>query len=118
MWKRGLIFVLLMALLPGCVLMKNFGKKKPTAPPPTTTGATQNFLGTISMVNEDGRFVLVDFGGFAAPSPGAELQVRRSGEEVATLNAGAEMRRPFAAADIVQGTPQAGDDVWSKKPSP
>ncbi len=117
MWKRGLIFVLLMAVLPGCALVKNFGKRKPPAMP-TTTAAPQNFLGTISMVNEDGRFVLVDFGGFAAPTPGAELQVRRSGAEVATLKAGAEMRRPFAAADIVQGTPQAGDDVWSKKPSP
>ncbi|MEO7933158.1 MAG: hypothetical protein ABIT76_08370 [Chthoniobacterales bacterium] len=114
MWKRGFILVLLLAVLPGCAVLGKFGKKKP----PAETVATQNFLGTISMVNDAGRFVLVDFGGFAAPTPGAEMQVRRGGEDVATLKAGAEMRRPFAAADIVQGAPQPGDDVWSKKPTP
>ena len=69
------------------------------------------------MVNEEGRFVLVDFGGFAAPIAGSDLHVKRAGEEVATLRAGTEIRRPFAAADILEGAPQQGDDVWSKKPT-
>ena len=80
--------------------------------------ASERFLGTISMVNEDGHFVLIDFGGFTAPTPGVELQVRRAGNDVATVKAGAEMRRPFAAADIVSGTPQSGDDVWLTNPKP
>jgi hypothetical protein len=117
MWKRGLILMLLLAVSSGCAVLRKFGKKKPPATSEAAV-ATQNFLGTISMVNDAGRFVLVDFGGFAAPTPGAEMQVLRYGMDVATLKAGAEMRRPFAAADIVQGTPQPGDDVWSKKPSP
>lgn len=116
-WKRRLILFWLVASLPGCSLWQDFTKKKSPAPVATAV-ETQSFLGTISMVNDDGHFVLVDFGGFAAPEPGAELQVRRAGEDVATLKAGTEMRRPFAAADILQGTPQPGDDVWSKKPTP
>jgi hypothetical protein len=111
MFKRLLLLSSLLVSVPGCALFQG-GKEEP-AP----TAETQNFLGSISMVNEDGRFVLVDFGGFAAPQPGAEVEVRRDGETVATLKVGEEMRRPFAAADIVDGTPQTGDDVWSKKPT-
>ena len=110
MFKRSLLLLVLAMLFAGCALFKK--KEKPAAP------ATENFLGTISTVNEAGHFVLVDFGGFAAPTPGANLEVRRAGATVATIKAGVEIRRPFAAADIIDGTPQTGDDVWSKNPKP
>jgi len=110
---RGFVYLLVIASLSGCAFWKSPGKKEAAK-----KMATESFLGTVSMVNEDGRFVLVDFGGFAAPVPGAELQARRAGETVATLKAGGEIRRPFAAADIMEGTPQVGDDIWSKNPTP
>lgn len=90
----------------GCRLFE-----KKSTPQPVVQ--SQRFLGTLSMVNEAGGFVLVDFGGFAAPEPDAELQVRRDGREVARLRAGRQVRRPFAAADILSGTPGVGDDVWT-----
>ncbi len=115
MSKRCLLSFLWLIALPGCALWHHAEKEKPPEP---ASAAAENFLGTIATVNEAGRFVLVDFGGFVAPEPGAELEVRRAGEKVATLKAGGEMRRPFAAADITDGEPQPGDDVWSKKPKP
>ena len=89
-----------------------------TKPVSSPTSPSESFLGTISMVNDGGQFVLIDFGGFVAPTPGIELTVRRAGEDVGILKTGIETRRPFAAADIVSGTPQPGDDVWSKNPTP
>ncbi len=106
---RVLTFLGAAVLLTSCAL---FNKT------PEPVQSTERFLGTISMVNEDGHFVLIDFGGFSAPTPGAELQIRRSSDDVAVVKAGAEMRRPFAAADIVSGTPQQGDDVWLTNPKP
>ena len=106
---RLFTFLCAITVLPGCALFRD-------APKPVQQSSTERFLGTISMVNEDGHFVLIDFGGFTAPTPGVELQVRRSGDDVAVVKAGAEMRRPFAAADIVSGTPQNGDDVWLTNP--
>jgi len=109
--SRWLLIIFLLFLGTGCGL---FEKNPPPLSPPATS---QRFLGTLSMVNEAGNFVLVDFGGFASPEPGAELLVRRDGREVAKLQAGTQIRRPFAAADILSGNPQAGDDVWSIAPA-
>lgn len=106
---RVLIFLGAAVFLTSCALVKKT---------PEPVQSTERFLGTISMVNEDGHFVLIDFGGFSAPTPGTELQVRHSGDDVATVKAGGEMRRPFAAADIISGTPQPGDDVWLTNPKP
>lgn len=71
-------------------------------------------VGTITLVNEEGRFVLIDSGMNPSPFAGAVLKSRRADAESGELKAGAIRKRPFAIADVVKGTPQVGDQVFQQ----
>lgn len=107
---RRIFFALtLFGLCVGCA-QQPFGKKQTAQ----HVGDSFQYCGAIATVNPKSSFVVIDNGGFALPPAGAELTVRRDGQEVAKLRGGSEARRPFSVADIVQGNPQTGDGVWLK----
>lgn len=69
-------------------------------------------VGTITLVDEAGRFVLIDTGTEGVPALGTALR-SFSGETASGVVAvGNVSRRPFVAADIVQGAPKKGDGVF------
>ena len=69
-------------------------------------------VGRVSMVNADGRFVLVESDQSAALNPGTALKCFRDGVETGVVAVGQERRRPYVTADIVTGDPQRGDQVF------
>jgi hypothetical protein len=68
-------------------------------------------VGTVAMVNEDLRFVLVDVGSLYTPAAGTALKSFSGGAESGILAVGPQKHRPFIVADIVKGEPKVGDLV-------
>ncbi len=68
-------------------------------------------VGTISLVNEGSRFVLIDNGDLPAPESGSVMKSYGDGAETGELMATQVRRRPFIIADIKGGAPQKGDRV-------
>lgn len=109
---RLCIFALLLAAqLSGCALWRPRPKKAIRMPV-----AKPLFVGTITLVNEGGHFVLIDSGMSPGPMPGAVLKSRTAAGESGELKAGEVRRRPFAIADVVKGAPQIGDQVFQQPP--
>ena len=78
------------------------------APGPTLPSV----VGEIAVVNEEKRFVLIDLdSNLYVPAPGAALHSTNAAGATAHLKASAEQKRPFVAADIVDGEPAVGDEV-------
>ena len=69
-------------------------------------------VGTITAVNEDAHFVLIDTGLAAVPAVGTALKSFTGESASGVLAVGNVIRRPFVVADIVQGTPVKGDAVF------
>ena len=69
-------------------------------------------VGTITLVNEDAHFVLIDVGMAAAPTLGTALKSFSGGSASGVVTVGDVSRRPFVVADIVQGAPLKGDVVF------
>ncbi len=64
------------------------------------------------MVDEEKRFVLIDLqSNLYVPAPGTALHTINAAGETAHLKASDEQKRPFIAADIVDGDPAVGDQV-------
>jgi hypothetical protein len=98
----------------GCSILKKIHlpgrhakKEKPAAGPPKP-----QFAGTITLVNEDAHFVLIDVGTSSVPRSGTALKSMSGGVETGVLAVGDVRRRPFAVADIVSGAPKRGDQVF------
>ena len=104
---RLLATVLLALLAVGCAARKPKAVRRAT---PVASGP--QMVGTVALVNEEGRFVLVDVGSLYSPTPGTALKCFYDGEETAVLAVTAERMRPHIAADIVKGTPHRGDKVF------
>jgi hypothetical protein len=69
-------------------------------------------VGEIAVVDEEKRFVLIDLdSNLYVPAPGAALRSTNPAGETAHLRASPEQKRPFIAADIVDGEPAVGDEV-------
>ena len=69
-------------------------------------------VGTITLVNEEGKFALIDGGYLPTPTAGTALKSFTGETESGLLTVGAVRRRPFVIADIVKGAPQKGDRVF------
>jgi hypothetical protein len=86
----------------------------PTPPPKAARAALTTSLGVgeIAIVDKEKHFVLVDLeSNLYVPPPGTELQSRNGAGKIAHLKASPEQKRPFIAADIVDGEPAVGDQV-------
>ena len=79
------------------------------------TGAalvTPSVVGEIAVVDEEKRFVLIDLdSNLSVPAPGTALRSINATGKSAHLKASPEQKRPFIAADIVDGEPAVGDKV-------
>jgi hypothetical protein len=69
-------------------------------------------VGEIALVDEANRFVLIDLASsLYVPEPGVLLRAKNASRETARLKTAPERKRPFVAADIVDGEPKVGDQV-------
>lgn len=70
-------------------------------------------VGTVTLVNEEGKFVLVDNGALPVPPVGGVLKCypAAASEPSAELVATDVRKRPFTIADIREGVPRKGDRV-------
>ncbi len=68
-------------------------------------------VGTVLMVNAEGKFVLIETDALGTPPRGTALKTLRAGAETAVLTVGSERRGSVITADIVTGSPEPGDDV-------
>ncbi len=63
-------------------------------------------------MDEEERFVLIDLGSnLYVPEPGALLRSTNPAGDTAHLKTSPEQKRPFIAADIIDGKPAVGDEV-------
>ncbi|MFZ4778727.1 MAG: hypothetical protein ACOYM3_25445 [Terrimicrobiaceae bacterium] len=89
-------------------------QKPPSALPP-------QWVGVIRMVNTGENFVLVESGAIASAIPGETYLAVGKGAETASLRMTALKNPPFLIADILSGTPSAGDKIYlpkASRPSP
>ncbi len=85
-------------------------RPRPTAS--TTTPARPRIVGEVAIVDEEKHFVLIDLdNNLSVPTPGLALRSINASGETAHLKATVEQKRPFIAADIVDGDPAVGDPV-------
>lgn len=68
-------------------------------------------IGTVMLVNEAGKFVLIETGLLGAPGLGVVLKTVRGGADTGSLSVSNERRGSVITADIVSGSPARGDDV-------
>ena len=69
-------------------------------------------VGEVTVVDEEKRFVLIDLeSNLYVPAPGTALRTTNAQGETSHLKASPEQKRPFVAADIVDGDPAVGDQV-------
>jgi hypothetical protein len=93
----------------GCASARKREKKEkpaPAAPQPV-------LVGTISLVNEESKFVLIDAGLLPTPPPDLALKSYTKDIESGDLLTSRERRRPFIIADIKSGIPKKGDRVYT-----
>jgi hypothetical protein len=112
---RTVALLALVVGLSGCSLFKGTHGNKPgrqKEKPGATAPASPRLVGTVTVVNSDDGFVLVDFGMQPTVAPGTKLTTRTDGTESGELLVGDVHKRPFVIADIVKGSPQKGDQVF------
>ena len=110
---RTLLIAALIAAVPGCATFKKVHllprrKSKVAA----AQAVAPRRIGTITLVNEDDHFVLIDTGMAAAPTVGTALKSFTGETASGVVAVGNVNRRPFVVADIVQGVPKKGDTVF------
>lgn len=89
----------------GCALIRHRKPPKPQAP-------VHQLVGTIVTVNDSLHFVLIDSGGMATVTRGTALKSFSDGQQTAVLAVSPEEKPPFVIADIVDGSPHQGDQVY------
>lgn len=101
---RGLASLLLLAAA-GCSTT-SVKEAKPAIAAPV-------YVGSISVVNTESHFVLIDLSGTAPPlETGTDLTAISAAGVAARLKVTPEKKRPFVTADIVSGTPKRGERVY------
>jgi hypothetical protein len=73
-------------------------------------------LGIVTLVNEAERFVLIDSGAQPTPLEGVRLRSYSGPQVSGELRTSAVRRRPFVVADIIEGTPRTGDEIYEVPP--
>ena len=97
---------------PSCAFFKGKGVPSHRQTKPAALNAGPQRVGTITLVNEAARFVLIDTGMGAVPAIGTALKSFSGDAPSGVVAVGDVTRRPFVVADIVQGAPKKGDGVF------
>ena len=84
-------------------------KKVTLAPPPPKE---LHLVGTVFQVKQTEQFVLIDVGTLYMPAPGKTLKCYFGGMKTAELLTTSERMTSFIAADIINGSPNRGDQVF------
>ena len=101
------------AVLPSCVVFKGgAARKRGSKQAPRATAVGQRFVGTVTLVNSADGFVLIDLGMQPAVASGTRLKTRTEGADSGEVLVGDVHKRPFVIADVVNGSPQKGDQVF------
>lgn len=82
-------------------------KKKPEAPQATLP----TWMGRVVMVDAENRFALVDTGAPIKLPAGQKLLAFREKQRTAVLETTSEIRPPFLAVKLIDGTPALDDQV-------
>tara|TARA_R110002096_G_scaffold119495_10_gene258978 strand:- start:1397 stop:1855 length:459 start_codon:yes stop_codon:yes gene_type:complete len=104
-----LVVVIVFLFHGGC---KTVSDEKSTDTEPSSQGATSRKIpiGSIHMVDPDGKFVLIQSSRHFAIESGVGIaSVSESGLETAFLKVSEARKGQFLTADIVSGAPQVGD---------
>lgn len=113
------ISALAVTLLPGCSVLNILKRKRR---PAKQEEAKPVQIGTITLVNPEASFVLIDTGYRMSPAMGETLESRAPDGSTAQLRVTEIRKRPFVIADIVSGIPGKDDLVFqpkkTAKPSP
>ncbi len=120
---RTLLIATLMAtLLPGCAMLHGvFKKKKPhkeEAQEQHGESKPKELIGTVTLVNSDVAYALIDNGSQPSPAPGTKVECRAADGSTAQLRVTEIRKRPFIVADIISGTPHKGDEVYQVTSNP
>jgi hypothetical protein len=83
-------------------------QKSAAHPPPVKFAATP---ARITTINEAMRFVVLDFTNRTMPPVGTVLSVYRGDLRIGTVKITEPVRANFATADIIDGSPQVGDEA-------
>ena len=111
LFVRAILGAILFLFLSGCAGEARSAKPGPSSPSPTPQ-KIRHIVGEVAVVNEAEHFVLVDLGSsLYVPVPGEDLRATGPAGEIAQLKASPEQKRPFIAAEIIDGTPKVGDEV-------
>ena len=110
---RTMLVGCLIATTSGCATFKKmhlFPRRKPKTV--AAQAEAPRRVGTITLVNDDDHFVLIDTGMAAAPAVGTALKSFTGETASGVVAVGNVNRRPFVVADIAQGAPKKGDAVF------
>jgi hypothetical protein len=108
--RHLLVIALVASLLQGCALSHLFSRKGKF--PKRAGPKVVQMIGTITMVNAENGFVLIDNGSRPSPTMNSDAQGRSEDGTSAELRVTNVRKRPFVIADIVSGTPRVGDKVF------
>src|ERR1041385_4129476 len=110
-----LILALTMLLTPGCAMLHKWKDKRRAAEEKRFKDKQRapQLVGTIMLINGGAGFALIDSGGAPSPPEGTIIKSRSAGNESGELRVSEVRKRPFFIADVVKGTPQKGDHVFS-----
>ncbi len=107
---------LLVILIAGCAIPQPWRRRSPKSSADAEAVAKARRplqrVGVVRLVNETDGFVLIDSGPYAPPGVGARLLSYSGPDASGQLRASQVRRRPFIVADIVEGTPRTGDEVF------
>ena len=79
---------------------------------PKAAGPRAINVGEVAVVDKERRFVLIDLeSSLYVPAPGVALRTLQGSTETGHLKVSPERKRPFIAADILDGEPKVGDRV-------
>src|SRR5438067_233000 len=106
-FRLALAIALTLLLLPGCALLRKQKEKRRAAEEKRLAALPKvpQLVGTITLVNAEGGFALIDTGSAPSPPVGAVITSRTAGADSGELRVTAVRRHPFVIADIVKGKP-------------
>ncbi len=107
--------LLLVLPQPGCSTIRRVTKRKEVGPDAQTLAMSRRPLqrvGVITLFDEAGGFALIDSGSNPTPAAGARLLSYTGPTPSAQLKVGDVRRRPFVVADLEEGAPRKGDEVF------
>ncbi len=107
-----LLAIVALSLLTSCEMLGRLGSHEKTKPKDTdSTGAKQQEIGAVELVNPEQRFVLIRTPADILIPAGTVLYSTNPQGEAVKLKVTPERKGSFLAADIVSGNPQKEDAV-------